>query len=51
DDESALVTAKALLVLGAGAALFTSLIAEEDDSPELRGEILSLLVSSLPEVD
>lgn len=45
DDDSALMTAKALLILGAGAALFTSLIAREDDSPELRGEILALLTS------
>ncbi|MCQ4119549.1 TetR/AcrR family transcriptional regulator [Rhodococcus tibetensis] len=39
-------TAKALLVLAAGAAMFASLIAVEDDTPELRAKILELLVPS-----
>ncbi|MFC9356346.1 helix-turn-helix domain-containing protein [Rhodococcus sp. NPDC057014] len=37
-------TATAVLVLAAGAALFTSLIAVEDDTPALRAKILELLV-------
>ncbi|WP_054247669.1 TetR/AcrR family transcriptional regulator [Rhodococcus opacus] len=37
-------TATAVLVLAAGAALFTSLIAVEDDTPELRAKILDLLM-------
>ncbi|MFD9666383.1 helix-turn-helix domain-containing protein [Rhodococcus sp. NPDC059968] len=38
------ITATAVLVLAAGAALFTSLIAVEDDTPELRAKILELLM-------
>ncbi|BAH51714.1 TetR/AcrR family transcriptional regulator [Rhodococcus opacus] len=37
-------TATAVLVLAAGAALFTSLVAVEDDTPELRAKILELLL-------
>lgn len=48
-DESAesrrrdLLDAKAVLVLAAGSALFSSLVAEEDATPELRARILELL--------
>lgn len=50
DDAEDLVTAKALIILGAGAALFTSLIAAEDDSPELRARILALLIPGSADV-
>jgi hypothetical protein len=46
DDQAEGSTAKALLVLAAGAAMFASLIAVEDDTPELRAKILELLVPS-----
>ncbi|RVW07715.1 TetR/AcrR family transcriptional regulator [Prescottella agglutinans] len=39
-----LLDAKAVLVLASGAALFSSLIAEDDDTPELRARIRELLV-------
>ncbi|WP_433608649.1 helix-turn-helix domain-containing protein [Prescottella agglutinans] len=39
-----LLDAKAVLVLASGAALFSSLIAEGDDTPELRARIRELLV-------
>jgi AcrR family transcriptional regulator len=45
-DQAEASTAKALLVLAAGAAMFASLIAVEDDTPELRAKILELLVPS-----
>ncbi|AKE00287.1 helix-turn-helix domain-containing protein [Rhodococcus erythropolis] len=44
DPESALLDAKAVLVLAAGAAMFSSLIAVEDDTDALRGRILELLL-------
>ncbi|MFC9786741.1 TetR family transcriptional regulator [Rhodococcus sp. NPDC127528] len=37
-------TARALLVLGAGAALFLSLIAPEEDTPEVRAKVLEILL-------
>lgn len=39
-----LLDAKAILVLASGAALFSSLIAQDDDTPELRARIRELLV-------
>lgn len=39
-----LLDAKAILVLASGAALFSSLIAEDDDTPELRTRIRELLL-------
>ncbi len=44
DPESARLDAKAVLVLAAGAAMFSSLIAVEDDTDALRGRILELLL-------
>lgn len=46
DEERArdLLDAKAVLVLASGAALFSSLIARDDDTPELRARIRELLV-------
>jgi len=45
DDERArdILDAKAILVLASGAALFSSLIARDDDTPELRARIRDLL--------
>ncbi|MGE2847159.1 helix-turn-helix domain-containing protein [Rhodococcus sp. 2.95] len=43
DPESALLDAKAVLVLAAGAAMFSSLIAVEDDTDALRERILEAL--------
>ncbi|MFZ2177618.1 MAG: helix-turn-helix domain-containing protein [Rhodococcus sp. (in: high G+C Gram-positive bacteria)] len=43
-EEAELNTPRAVLVLAAGAAMFTSLIAVEDDTPELRATILELLL-------
>lgn len=42
--ERDLLDAKAILVLASGAALFSSLIAEADDTPALRARIRELLV-------
>ncbi|QBJ96508.1 TetR/AcrR family transcriptional regulator [Rhodococcus sp. ABRD24] len=42
--ERDLLDAKAVLVLAAGAALFSSLIAREDDTPELRARVRELLM-------
>ncbi|MFC7448417.1 helix-turn-helix domain-containing protein [Rhodococcus daqingensis] len=39
-----LMDARALLVLGAGAALFLSLIAVEEDTPEMREKVLEILL-------
>ncbi|MFD4183364.1 helix-turn-helix domain-containing protein [Rhodococcus sp. NPDC058514] len=39
-----LLDARALLVLGAGAALFLSLIAVEEDTPEMRDRVLEILL-------
>ncbi|AQA23672.1 tetR family transcriptional regulator [Rhodococcus sp. MTM3W5.2] len=39
-----LLDARALLVLGAGAALFLSLIAVEEDTPEMRERVLQILL-------
>ena len=44
DRDAALLDAKAVLVMAAGAAMFSSLIAVEDDMEELRERILALLL-------
>ncbi|WP_277831202.1 helix-turn-helix domain-containing protein [Speluncibacter jeojiensis] len=50
-DDDDLLDARAVLVMAAGAALFTSLVAADDDTAQLRGRILELLLPAAGDAD
>jgi hypothetical protein len=49
--DRALLDARAIIVLAAGAALFAGVVAVDDDTPSLRARILEMLVAAATPLD